>query len=155
MSIRKVFRQSAGKPNDHESSLLELLVDRTGGDAAVIGDRLEAGGVRVVGTDPTVEDYLHAVDAREARHEVLVEVRAILGDDDEYPHAGSLPRTVQHGVRFLSGRRASSPHRSRPFLRSDARRAPAAARALMRNVATLTLARRLLLRPGPGDMRCE
>jgi len=102
MATRKVFRRSARKPNDHESSLLEFLVNGTGGDAAVIGDRLEAGGVGVVRPDPTVEDYLHAADALEARHEVLVQVRAILGDDDEDPHAGSLPRTVGHGVRFLS-----------------------------------------------------
>jgi hypothetical protein len=89
---------SARKPNNYESSLLEFLVDRTGGDTAVIGDRLEAGALRVVWADPTVEDDLHPVDACEARHEVLVEVRSILGDDDEDPHAGSLPRTVCHGV---------------------------------------------------------
>src|SRR5688572_13822927 len=116
---------SARKPNNYESSLLEFLVDRTGGDTAVIGDRLEAGALRVVRADPTVEDDLHPVDACEARHEVLVEVRAILGDDDEDPHAGSLPRPLRHGVRFLSER------------------------------ATVTLARRLLVRQGSGDMRCE
>ena len=104
MATRKVFRRSADrhrsgsarKPNDYESSLLELLVDRTGGNTAVIGDRLEAGAVRVVRADPTVEDDLDPLDAREARPEVLVEVRSILGDDDEDPHAGSLPRTVRH-----------------------------------------------------------
>ena len=92
---------SAGEPDDDESALLQLLVD-VPGHPSVVGTGPGHRAVRVVGTDTPVDDHFDLFDAGEAGHEVLVEIRPVLGDDDEDPHAGSLPRRVGAGRDFSS-----------------------------------------------------
>lgn len=97
--LSTMFR-STRKPDDHESSLLQLLIDIPG-HAAVAGIAGRRRTVWVLRTDATVDDHFYLLDTRKAGREVLVEIWTVLGDYDEDPHVGSLPRASPVDVRFL------------------------------------------------------
>jgi hypothetical protein len=91
--------RSTRKPDNDESSLLQLFI-HVPGNSAVTGIGGGHWPVRTVGADAAVDDDFDFLDAGETGGEVLVEVRTILGDDDEDPHAGSLPRRRAGGAIF-------------------------------------------------------
>lgn len=144
--------RSVREPDNYESSLLQLLID-VPGDSAVS----KIGGdhaMRILGADTPVHDHFNLLDAGEGGREVLVEVWTILGDDDEDPHAGSLPRPVPGGRAIF---RSASVTLVRGAVELSYGGGPPIAgipldRGVTRPLATL--ARRLLIATGFGETQC-